>query len=912
MKKYQIRVGGLYTAKVSGRHTTVRVDRIRPVVGITRGHGSTHYDVTNLSTGRKTTFRSAAKFRSEVHQVMVPGAPADANEVAKLVAEVREKRAANKLLDMNNKDVQLAQARVDSINEIFASVGDVRVFLTDEQEASEEADPTPAAMSAHTAEPATATAAPATTTSSDSPKTAPATEPVVRTYTGLTDQWSVATTTEEGEQSSDPTSAAAQTCPAQSTVEHIAPMLPAPSVVGLVANPFARVMSQQTAPVATGLTQQQQDILCTAKLIEQAYAQGERVMVIAAGAGTGKTFTLKQLEQVLCGNGQYTAFNAELCEESAKKFTKAAVNTTHSLAFRAVGKRFEHRLKSKRMRSHEVAYRLGIEDMHITLPECIAPRDEHDKLQVRRLKASWLAGQVLEAVTKFSMSADREIGPRHFKTISGLDEKGQYTNSNRVRDYLIQFARVAWADLSSETGTLPFKHDYYVKSWQLGEGKDRPIIAADYILLDEAQDTAPVMLDILMQQTHALIVLVGDDNQRIYEWRGAVNAMASFPRAPRRLLSKSFRFGQTVADVANTILATLDEPTDLVMEGLETIPSRVTNDHETVEPRCYLYRTNAAAIGKLLGGLETDPPKRGYLIGGPKAAKETLAFCKAAIDLQQGRGTDHQELGCFSTWEEVVAYSKEDEGADIKLMVKLITKFTAEKICAVLEGMPAEEHADFVAGTAHRSKGKEWTSVRLGEDFPTANKLSDKERRLLYVAGTRAQHELDLSVCPTFCGGYDKQGGGEDGESGGQRFIPGLRITFTVPMPTGEAIAAFRTALKTPKPVLATDTPIPAVGPPTPLSGPVNGNGSPATVPAATGPAPSKSAVVELVTSANGARVVTYAKLPSGEWGLWASAEIKEGEWVEVRTRTGATRRERVGKVVEVNPQAKKWLATKG
>ena len=60
----------------------------------------------------------------------------------------------------------------------------------------------------------------------------------------------------------------------------------------------------------------------------------------------------------------------------------------------------------------------------------------------------------------------------------------------------------------------------------------------------------------------------------IYEWRGAVDAMKAFPGAPRRMLSQSFRFGQTVADVANSILATLDEPTDLVMRGCD-IPSRV-------------------------------------------------------------------------------------------------------------------------------------------------------------------------------------------------------------------------------------------------------------------------------------------------------------------------------------------------
>lgn len=76
MKKKDIKVGGKYIAKVSGNETTVRVDAIREIEGWNGGSiysrqtkASTRYDVTNLRTGRKTTFRSAAKFRREVREV---------------------------------------------------------------------------------------------------------------------------------------------------------------------------------------------------------------------------------------------------------------------------------------------------------------------------------------------------------------------------------------------------------------------------------------------------------------------------------------------------------------------------------------------------------------------------------------------------------------------------------------------------------------------------------------------------------------------------------------------------------------------------------------------------------------------------------------------------------------------------
>jgi hypothetical protein len=58
MRASEIQIGGRYLAKVSGRIVVVRVDQIR------EGHdGRRRYDVTNLTTGRTTSFRSAARFR---------------------------------------------------------------------------------------------------------------------------------------------------------------------------------------------------------------------------------------------------------------------------------------------------------------------------------------------------------------------------------------------------------------------------------------------------------------------------------------------------------------------------------------------------------------------------------------------------------------------------------------------------------------------------------------------------------------------------------------------------------------------------------------------------------------------------------------------------------------------------------
>lgn len=66
MKKNEIKVKGLYRAKVSGNLVTVRVDSIRQRYNSLTKKETTVYDVTNLTTKRKTTFLSAMRFRMAV------------------------------------------------------------------------------------------------------------------------------------------------------------------------------------------------------------------------------------------------------------------------------------------------------------------------------------------------------------------------------------------------------------------------------------------------------------------------------------------------------------------------------------------------------------------------------------------------------------------------------------------------------------------------------------------------------------------------------------------------------------------------------------------------------------------------------------------------------------------------------
>lgn len=467
------------------------------------------------------------------------------------------------------------------------------------------------------------------------------------------------------------------------------------------------------------------------------FATGED-LVIQAGAGTGKTATLLMMANRTCNRGQYVAFNKAIVTEAERKFPKhVATNTAHSLAFRAIGKQYQHRLNSSRMRSPQIADYLGIDDdFEVVVNDSSKP-----------LARGWMAGLVMRAVTNFCQSADMEPSLTHFPYIPGIDTpendgKRTYTNNNYLRRHLLEYFAKAWEDLMDPNGELPYKHEHYLKAWHLSG----PKIPADYILFDEAQDANPVLLACVLAQNNAQKIMVGDSNQQIYEFTGAIDALTKTGIEKSVFLTQSFRFGEAIAEQANRVLQVLDSP--LRLRGLSSIDSQVGMLYR---PNCYLTRTNATAVRIMLE--EMDAGRRPHLMGGGMDVK---LFAEGARELMNGRATQHPDLACFANWSQVEEYVAQDvQGDDLRLLVKLCNDFSPSVIINMLERMPKEDRADVLISTAHKAKGREWHSVKLGSDFPAPKEgetTDPAELRLLYVAVTRASHILDPYSCPMLMG----------------------------------------------------------------------------------------------------------------------------------------------------------------
>lgn len=463
-------------------------------------------------------------------------------------------------------------------------------------------------------------------------------------------------------------------------------------------------------------------------------------LVIEAGAGTGKTTLLGLLAKSKKNRkGLYVAFNKEIVLESKAKMPSwVRCSTAHGLAYGITGSKYQHRMNRKSsIRNDTAAEILGIKPIQVTMETS----DGTAELVLHPRKLMYVINKALKS---FCNSMDDEPDVRHFSYIDGIDRPSDgrrtYHNNKAVVQELFPYLLKAWKDINRLDGMLNFYHDHYLKIYAL----TRPQWPVEYVLFDEAQDASPVMLGMVMGQKNSQIVCVGDSQQQIYSWRGAINALAEamkFQGTAKTFLTQSFRFGPEIAEVANQILSTLEAELRLV--GFDKIKSRVG----IVEsPKCILARTNAGALGAFIASL--DEGQKPYLMGGQEKVDELVSFAKAARKLMDGQSTDHSQLWAFKTWSAVREYVEEGEGDDIAPWVRLLDQYDPDIIIECLDPMIEKRKAGVVVGTGHKAKGSQFPSVRVERDFPPLdnNDIGQEELRLEYVAVTRAQYELDITA----------------------------------------------------------------------------------------------------------------------------------------------------------------------
>ena len=230
-------------------------------------------------------------------------------------------------------------------------------------------------------------------------------------------------------------------------------------------------------------------------------------------------------------------------------------------------------------------------------------------------------------------------------------------------------------------------------------------------------------------------------------------------------LTRSFRYGQHIADLATRLLEPLGNTERL--SGREDIKGGFVADN----PDAYISRTNAKMVATLVQ-LESRINEV-YLIG---EGRDILNLLDDVHRLQNNRKAAFGEFFGFKNWNSVLQFCAKVGVNPLTTVVNLVEKIGEPYLRELVTSTCKDPvKAKITLSTAHKAKGLEFDAVSLSDDFPepmekdrfieqngkemfqeaVAIPYADKqlfllksELQILYVAVTRARRDVTL---PLWC-----------------------------------------------------------------------------------------------------------------------------------------------------------------
>jgi F-box protein, helicase, 18 len=457
-----------------------------------------------------------------------------------------------------------------------------------------------------------------------------------------------------------------------------------------------------------------------------------RRLAVQAGAGAAKTTTLcayaqeRPAQRIL-----YLAFNKAIQLEAASKMpANVMCRTTHSIAWR----------KAKDLFGEKAGARVGS-----TYPSSVA----------RAFACTPLAASAaLQSIQRWCGSLEETLGAEHVPA----DIAARMADPRAIAR-LVELARSVWGRMTQPgggAGELKLPHDGYLKLFQM----ERPVLRGfDVIAVDEAQDLNPCTFDIVRRQK-ATVVMVGDAAQAIYSFRGATNALLLFDAEERLPLSRSFRFGQGIAALANALLGHFKGSDAQTLIGAGQ-PQKTRLSIDTERSFAVIARTNAVIFEEAVGFLGLG--RRYHFVGGAESYKLEKILDTFYLSIGERSMVRDPYLKTFGSIDELAVLAEESDEPELKHLVRVVTDYGSrvpgliDEIKSRHHDLPKEAWGRFdgiFLSTAHKSKGLEFEQVWLADDYLRffedgrelgPEEVEQEEVNILYVALTRARAAIRLN-----------------------------------------------------------------------------------------------------------------------------------------------------------------------
>ncbi|XP_053378014.1 F-box DNA helicase 1-like [Mercenaria mercenaria] len=437
------------------------------------------------------------------------------------------------------------------------------------------------------------------------------------------------------------------------------------------------------------------------------------IIKIVAFAGTGKTTTLVRYTQLRPDKKfLLVVYNKSVCDYAKTKFPRnVECRTGHSLAFQTFGRRYAHKL-----------FQLKVYTLTQTLK---ARKGENLFLQAKF---------TMTTIENFLASDDTDIDIHHVPDTRFNEKTGIKENIDLPSKRLyVTDARFIWQKMQDpREKKIGMSHDGYLKLYQLSQPSLR---GYDCILIDEAQDLTPAITDILLHQRQGKI-LVGDPHQQIYSFRGAVNAMNRINADTIFYLTQSFRFGPEIAQVAMSCLEVLkkEKKKTLVGSGKKSCVTGEKVGQLAIISRCN-FTVFSEAVKKCC---YSDEECKVAFVGGTSNFGFPMLMDMYALTLseherqKEGLEIQNKLIKMFKSFRDLDNFATKSMDNELLGKIKIVKTYNHNLPLHIrkIESKSVRDarQADYVFSTAHKSKGLEFSTVRVTDDF-----LGDATRGILVL-----------------------------------------------------------------------------------------------------------------------------------------------------------------------------------
>jgi len=400
-----------------------------------------------------------------------------------------------------------------------------------------------------------------------------------------------------------------------------------------------------------------------------------KVLKINAFAGTGKTSTLQMLTNYYATKRfLYLAYNKSIELEAKKKFGRnVEVKTVHALAYKYVASFTNLNLKK---------------------------------------------------ITNYNSKSISDIFNVDYKTAKQiLLSFNYYCNSSKINiDISSSYSNYVEIMIKKiENKEMNISFDYILKKFQLllSDGLNTTIF--DIVMLDEAQDSNDVTLDIFKRLNSNHKVLVGDKHQQIYSFRESTNAMTKIDGV-EFALTKTFRFPKNIASYSNILLGRFkSEVLKISSDKLETdFEIAYKNKNNTIG---FISRGNASLIATMKK-LSNDKYKY-KTVRQPKEIFLTMKDIGYFLDKKKNDiSTKNHFLKSLKNRKDLEDYITQTKDYQLEINLKIydsIFNNSIEELIALENEATNYFYSNnkfrYFLTTAHTSKGLEFDLTFIASDF---------------------------------------------------------------------------------------------------------------------------------------------------------------------------------------------------